>query len=332
MNAPLRIGVLGAARITPKALIHPARQLQEVSVTALAARDVDKARGFARRYNIPRVHTSYADLIADPEIDAIYNPLPNSHHGLWSIRAMQAGKDVLCEKPLAANMAEAQQMAQVAQSEGRVLMEAFHYRYHPLMTRALAILQTGELGAIRHIEASFCAPMWRPWDIRWRWDLAGGSLMDMGCYAVHMVRTLAGAEPEVIRARAWTVGKNVDRCMEAELAFPDGPRARVSSAFISRKLVQIYFTVQGERGWLRVINPVLPHLFHRLTVEVDGESRTEQIPGSATYFYQLARFADAVRTRSPFPTNPADAIANMRVIDAIYAQAGLPLRQPFNSN
>src|SRR4030095_11625156 len=172
---PLRIGVIGAAAIVPMALTNPARSVPEVQITAIAARDPQRAEKFARRHHIPYVHQTYNDLLADPEIDAVYNPLPNSLHAEWTIRALEAGKHVLCEKPFAANAAEAEAMAAAASRAGRPLMEAFHYRYHALFARMRGILDAGELGAVRHLEASLCIPILRRDDIRWRADLAGGA-------------------------------------------------------------------------------------------------------------------------------------------------------------
>ena len=134
-TTPLRFGILGAARIAPMALIQPARRVPEAQVVAIAARDGAKARAFAAKHGIPRVHESYDALLADPELDAIYNPLPNGLHCEWTIRALRAGKHVLCEKPIASNASEAQQMADAARETGRVLVEAFHWRYHPLAKR-----------------------------------------------------------------------------------------------------------------------------------------------------------------------------------------------------
>src|SRR5881296_1757159 len=156
---PLRFGILGAARIAPMALVKPARRVPEATVLAVAARDPERARRFAARHGIPRVHQSYDALLADPEIDAVYNPLPNALHAPWTIRALAAGKHVLCEKPFAASVAEARSMAEAATRAGRVLMEAFHYRYHPLFARLRAIIGLGELGTVRHLEAHFCIPI-----------------------------------------------------------------------------------------------------------------------------------------------------------------------------
>src|SRR5512133_3728613 len=154
--SPVRIGVLGAAAIVPMALTDPARALPEAQVVALAARDPGRAQAFARKHHIPRVHQTYHDLLADPEIDAIYNPLPNGLHAQWTIRALRAGKHVLCEKPFASNAHEAEEMATVAWETGLILSEAFAYRYHPLTTRVKKIIADGELGNVQHIEAQFC--------------------------------------------------------------------------------------------------------------------------------------------------------------------------------
>jgi len=188
---PLRMGVLGAARIVPTALLTPARSVPEVVVTAIAARDPNRARAFAARHGIPRALASYDDLVDDPDIDAVYNPLPNGLHCAWTLRALGSGKHVLCEKPLASNAAEALQMEQAADRAGRVLMEAFHWRYHPLAARMIRIVQGGTLGRIQHIETNMCVPLMLPGNIRYDYGLGGGSAMDTGCYAVHMLRPTA---------------------------------------------------------------------------------------------------------------------------------------------
>jgi predicted dehydrogenase len=325
-TSPLRIGILGAAKIAPNAIISPARRIPGASVLAIAARDPHKAQHFAQRHQIPRVHATYADLLADPEIEAIYNPLPNSHHAEWSIRALKAGKHVLCEKPIAANAKEAMSMAAVAERTGLVLMEAFHYRYHPLMTRVLAILHSGEIGQIRHIETSMCTPTARWWDIRWRYDLAGGALMDLGCYTIHLLRTLAGSEPTVTNARAWLRGPDVDRAVKADFTFANGATGHIHCSMWSFTLLKLGAKVVGDKGELTIFNPYLPQLYHRITTRTTAGTRHETVEKTPTYDHQLTAFIRAVRTRTPFPTGMADAIANMRVIDAIYQAAGLNLR------
>src|SRR5580658_5867474 len=164
----LRIGVLGAAKIAPGALIKPARRTGRAEVVAVAARDVDRARAYAKKNKIPRVLDSYEALLADPELDAVYIPLPNGLHGHWTIAALQAGKHVLVEKPFTANADEARQVAEAAAHAGLVVMEAFHYQYHPMTRRLVEIVQTGELGTIKGIDIAFSAPLARPGDIRYQ--------------------------------------------------------------------------------------------------------------------------------------------------------------------
>ena len=168
-----------------------------MAVTAVAAREPARAREFAAKHGIGTVHDSYEALITDPEVDAIYNPLPNSLHAPWTLRAIAAGKHVLCEKPFASNEAEAAEVADAAKSAGVVVMEAFHYRYHPL-ARQMQQIVAGELGELRHVEAALCFPLPRFSDIRYRFDLAGGATMDAGCYAINCIRMLGQGEP-----RSW---------------------------------------------------------------------------------------------------------------------------------
>lgn len=332
----IRIGVLGAARISPKAVVFPAQKIPEIEIAAVAARSVERAEQFAHRHNIPTVHTGYDDLINDPTLDVIYNPLPNHLHGAWTVAALRAGKHVLCEKPFAANAEEAQAIAKTAAETGRVVMEAFHYRYHPVFIRALEIIAQGELGPLQRLEADFCTPLLRPRDIRYRYDLAGGALMDLGCYTVHMLRTLAGDEPTVVDARARCFTPSVDRRMDAELVFNASPHsragatvtARTSCSLFSSTLLRVMLVAQCEHGELRLLNPVLPHLFHRLRVRVGSEWRTERFSGPTTYAHQMRVFVQALQTGTPPPTDAHDGTANMRVLDAIYRRAGLPLRRP----
>jgi predicted dehydrogenase len=325
-SSPLRIGILGASRIAPRAIVAPARRVAGVTVVAVAARNIEKARAYAQRHQIPHVQGSYAELVADPEIDAIYNPLPNSHHAEWSIRALEAGKHVLCEKPIAANAQEAEEMAATAERTGYILMEAFHYRYHPLMARVLEILHSGEIGEIRHIETTMCIPTWRSWDIRWRHDLAGGALMDVGCYTIHLLRMLAGGEPTVTAAQAWLLSPQIDRAVKADFTFANGMTGHIHCSMWSRTLLHLGARVVGERGELTIRNPYVPQLYNRLSVRAGDSVRHEKAPLTPTYEYQLTAFVRAVRTHEPLMTDMRDAIANMRVIDAVYQAAGLQPR------
>jgi predicted dehydrogenase len=324
----VRIGVLGAARIAPAAVIRPARQVDDAEVAAVAARDRTRAEAFARKHHIARVVDSYDALVADPDIDAIYNPLPNGLHGRWTMAALEAGKHVLCEKPFTANADEARAVADVARRSGRVVMEAFHYRYHPLFQRLVDIVQRGELGTVRHLEAALCFPLPRFSDIRYQLELAGGALMDAGCYPIHMVRSLAAAEPEVTSATMLERSPGVDRAAEAELRFTDGRTARIVASMWSRRLLALRVRVSGDEGELRVFNPNAPQLFHRVVVRTREGRRTERFPREPTYLHQLRAFTRAVLHGEPIITGVDDAIANMTVIDAVYRAAGLEPRKP----
>ena len=326
MPEPVRIGVLGAARITPLALLRPARELRDVEVVAVAARNPARARAFAGKHGIARVHDSYDALLADPGVEAVYNPLPNGLHCEWTIRALEAGKHVLCEKPIAANADEARRMAEAAERTGRTLVEAFHWRYHALAVQAKAILESGVLGPVRHVEVHFCIPFVIPGDIRYRWDLAGGATMDVGSYTVSIARFLGGGEPKVLRADAKLSSPKVDRYMEADLRFPNGATGRVVHSLFSAALLRARAFVRGERGEMRVLNPIAPQFVNRLTVSGPQGVRSRSIRGEGSYTAQLRAFAAALRGGPPMPTDGVHGVANMRVIDAIYERAGLPRR------
>ncbi|MGB8331867.1 MAG: Gfo/Idh/MocA family oxidoreductase [Polyangiales bacterium] len=325
MSKPnLRMGILGAARIAPMALVRPARQTDGVSVTAVAARERRRAEKFARKQSIETVHDDYASLLTDPDIDAVYNPLPNSLHAEWTLHALDAGKHVLCEKPFTSNAAEADRVHQAAEQSGRIVMEAFHYRYHPLAQRILGLGASGELGKPRFIETWMCIPLPFPRDIRYRLDLGGGAMMDTGCYALHLARTIAGEEPVVVAARAKLASSEVDRAMSADLRFPSGAEGSIHCSLWSSKLAKIAAFVQLERGEIRVLNPIVPQFYHRFTWRrTGGPWISEKFAKKPTYVYQLEAFRDAIVDGRPFPTTTADAAMNMRAVDAIYRAAGL---------
>jgi predicted dehydrogenase len=326
----LRFGILGAARIAPLALVHPARGLEGVAVVAVAARDAERARAFAGKHGIPRAAGSNEELFALPEVDVVYNALPTALHARWTIEALRAGKHVLCEKPFAANAHEAERMVAEAERLGRRLVEAFHWRYHPLAARILSICRSGELGNIERVDARFSAPIRDRSDIRWDLSLGGGAGMDLGCYPVHWCRTVLGSEPEVVSAKAREGPPRVDVEMEAELRFPRDARAggapvpaRVRCSMDADAPFDAVLEVVGSRGVLHVQNPIAPQLGHALELRVRGETRRETVEGRSTYHHQLAAVAAALRDGSALPTGGGDAVANLRVLDGIYRASGL---------
>lgn len=324
----LRFGILGAARIAPPALLGPARVVEGVEIVAVAARNMSKARRFANAHHIPRVLDSYDLLVHDQEIDAIYNPLPNSMHCEWTIKALRAGKHVLCEKPMASNAREAEEMARAAEETGRVLMEAFHYRYHPLAQRVRAIMDSGEIGATRALEADFFIPLFaRPRDIRFQFALAGGALMDTGCYCINFLRYLGKGEPRVVKAKARLAAPQVDRLMVAELEFENGVVAKMGCSLAAFPPLKTFARVRGDKGEIRVWNPFIPQRnFRGLTVKTQNGTRREAISLEPTYNFQLRAFVAATRGDKTNLTDGNDAVKNMRVIDEIYRRAGLKVR------
>jgi predicted dehydrogenase len=324
----LRIGTLSAARITPEALIAPARELPETEVAAVSARDQAHAEAFAAENGIPVVHESYEALLADPDIDAVYNPLPNSLHGPWTLRAVAAGKHVLCEKPLASNADEAAQVAHAAAAAGLVVMEAMHYRYHPLVTRLREVV--GALGPVRHLQAWTSFAIADPGDIRYDFNLGGGALMDGGCYALDCLRLLGASdeqgEPSVTGALADPVtpdprGAAADRSTAARLVFPGGATGWFESSFTRDGEFRADLHVICEDGQVRLDNFIFPYL-GRLraagAVQVD-----EQGGGESTYVHQLRAFAASIDGGDPVPTSAEHAVVTMRLIDDAYRAAGL---------
>ncbi|MDH3678831.1 MAG: Gfo/Idh/MocA family oxidoreductase [Acidimicrobiia bacterium] len=320
---PIRIGILGAARIAPRAVIQPAAGLAGVEITRVAARETSRAEAFASEHDIAGVADTYEEVVEADDVDVVYNPLPMSLHAEWSIAALRAGKDVLCEKPFASNADEAEEMVRVAEEEGRVLTEAFHYRYHPMFQRILDELASGTIGEVERIEARFDTPVPEP-NLRWDYATSGGSLMDLGCYPVSWVRHITGEEPEVVTAVAVEGPDRVDARMTAELAFPSAVTATVASAM--DRGPSILLTIIGTAGRIVAANPLSPQNGNRLTIVTERGATSGPVVAGNSYEHMLRAFVDHLVHGSPFPTKGPDAIANMAAIDAIYEAAGLPRR------
>lgn len=325
MNA-VRIGILGCARIAKPALIDAACGVEDLEIAAVASRDLARSRDFAAAHAIPRAYGDYAALLADPEIDAIYNPLPNALHADWTIRALEAGKAVLCEKPLAANADAAMRMVEAAKVCGRPLMEAFHYRHHPLMRFVEAMVADGGLGRIREVDVGFEVPgaLVAADDIRFQAQLAGGAAMDVGAYCVNALRHVAGAHLRVLDADATLVGPDVDGAMVATFETPGGARGRMSCSLVAAEF-RAWLRVDGEHGRLSVENPFLPQMGHGLEIERDGATERRSFDPTSTYVFQARAFVDVMRGGACL-TSGQDGVANMRTIDRVYEAAGLDPR------
>lgn len=326
MTEPLRIGVLGAARIATNALIKPT-QLTGDRLVAVAARSRARAEGFARENGVERVLDDYPAVIADDEVEVVYNPLPNGMHGPWNTVAIKAGKHVLSEKPFASNATEAREVAEVARASDVTVVEGFHYLHHPLMRRVHELLDSGELGDLLAVEAHMSMEAPSPDDLRWSFDLAGGALMDLGCYALHVHRTLApwtGGEPTVVAASGAERGHGVDEWIDAELEFPNGVSGSVHCSMNETRRFSLHLT--GSRGEVTAPNFVAPHRDDRLIISTSTGMRTEHLGARSSYTYQLDALRAHLREGTPFPLDLDDAIANADLIDAVYTAAGFPLR------
>ena len=326
----IRIGCLGAARITPKALIAPAAKQADVQVSAIAARDAERARAFAETHDIAAAETDYESLIHRSDVDMIYNALPPSRHEDLTVLALKAGKPVLCEKPIASNAAAAQRMADTARDTGTLLMEAFHYRFHPAFQQAKDIVCGGDLGRLRRFEGAFSVEVKdTAEELRHSFALGGGALMDLGCYPVHWARTLMTGEPEIVAAEAIVEKPDIDLSMTASLVFDRGIRAEVSTSMAPGTERRARIKVVGADATLVMDNPIAPHLGYRTQILGAGDPITvanEGPSGDTTYDYQLAHFLACLRGEDEPLLTPEDAVANMTAIDAIYSAAGLSPR------
>jgi predicted dehydrogenase len=318
----LRIGVLGASRIAEIAIVEPARELGH-RLVAVAARDPLRARAFADRYGVERVLASYEDVVNDPEVNAVYNPLANSLHAPWNLAAIAAGKPVLTEKPFARNRAEAVRVAKAAEDAGITVMEGFHYRFHPVTRRALELAGDGSLGDLVHVEARMAMPEPDAGDPRWSLDMAGGALMDLGCYGLHVMRQLGRAS--IVRAHAKEQSPGVDAWCDVELAFPSGATGLSANSMVADDY-SFTLRIVGSEGDLLVHNFIKPSDDDRVTIRIPAGTKIEHLGTRPSYTYQLEAFADHVLHGAPLPLDTDDAVENMAYVDAAYRAAGMTPR------
>jgi len=316
----ISIGVLGTARIVPYGLLAPAKETAGVEVTGIASRTPKKAEDFSARYGIQRAFGSYEALLESTDVDAVYIALPTGLHYEWAGRALEAGKHVLCEKPLAENAQQAQSLFQLAKRRGLVLVEAMHIRNLERLRRQHQLVAGGEFGRLIRLESCFLTPYVRfsEDDFRLSYELGGGAALDVGCYAVSCLRYVAGEEPEVLRVNQRCIRPQVDRWMRAAVRFPSGADGVIEFGFRGFYLPRGGVVATCEKGRIRWRG-------EGLVLEKQGNKTRERLAQPSTYQRQLESFVKRVQgERSNEP--PDDAVLTARVLDALYEKAGLAPR------
>ena len=329
MSDPMRWGILSTANIGRAAVIPAIHASANGEVVAVASRDGEKARAFADANGIERAYGDYEALLDDADVDAVYIPLPNSMHLPWSVRMCEAGKHVLCEKPLALDAAQCREMAAAAEGAGVLLMEAFMYRFHPRTDEVLRMVRDGVVGPVRTLRSSFTFRLTNPSNIRLSAELGGGSLMDVGCYCVNAIRTVMGEEPVEVQATANWAPSGVDEELVGILRFESGAVGHFDSSLTTER--REFYEVSGIDGTLRVEDAFLPG---DGDVEIDVHrgrrtGETVRVPGVDEYQLMVEHFADCVLHGRPLRYPAEEAARNMAVIEALYASArggGGPVR------
>jgi len=321
----LRWGILGAARIT-RSVVPALRAAQGHELVAVASRSIDKAREHAAQWSIPQALGSYEALLAAPDVDIIYIPLPNSLHAEWTIRAAEAGKHVLCEKPLALTVDEVDRITAAAERAGVVVAEAFMYRHHPQTLRLKQLIDEGAIGELQLIRSAFTFNLDRPGDVRRVLDLGGGSIWDVGCYPISLERFLAGAEPREVFGRAIVGSSGIDEGFAGQLMFNDGLYAQFDSGF--RAPFRTHAEIVGTTGAITVTRPFKPTRSEVMLLN-RGES-VEEIPVTTDdelYLGQVKDMGDAILNGTPARVTLADSRGNVATIRALLdsASTGQPI-------
>ena len=324
----VRWGILSTANIGVRKVIPATQKAERCEVVAIASRDGERAARTAAELGIPRAHEGYEALLADPDVDAVYIPLPNSEHAKWTIAAARAGKHVLCEKPLAMTAAEAEEMVRACANEGVLLMEAFMYRLHPSWESVRELVASGRIGRLRAVQSWFSYFNDDPRNIRNVPELGGGALYDIGCYCINLSRMLFGAEPTGIEASVTRDETGTDVLTSAILAFDEDVATFTCS---TRAEPDQRAHIYGTEGRISIAIPfnIPPDRPTEIVVTAGGDppvspdSETLTFAAADMYAIQAERFANAVLDDQPLPIPSEDAIGNMQVIEGIL-RAGSP--------
>ena len=315
----LRIGLLGASRVAVYAALAAAKDVADVEIVAVASRDAAKARAYADQHGIKRAFGSYEELIGCNAVDAIYNGLPPSLHAKWSIAAVEAGKPVLCEKPFALSVADVEAMLAAEAKTGLLIMEAQHTHYHPRHARIRQIVQTGELGTIRHIEAQFDVRVAKnPGELRWDGAVGGGALWDLGIYPLYWLRASMGEEPAVATASHELNDRGADIWSEAGVSFPCGATGAIRCSM--DRDFSAWLRIVGEAGELYVDNPLSPKV-QTIRLNRNAVVSEESFTARPTYSFQMEAFRDAINSGAQVKTRGDDSLATIRLLSVVRARA-----------
>ncbi len=314
----LNWGILGTARIN-RSLIPPLRLSFRNQLLAVASRDDERAAAYAAERDIPRSYGSYEALLADDDIDVVYIPLPNKLHATWAIKAAEAGKHVLCEKPLALTVEEVDQMQAAATRAGTILMEAFMYRFHQRTLQVKALVDDGAIGVLHHIKGGFTFALNREGDVRWDNQLGGGSLWDVGCYPLNFARFITGMEPENVFGHQVTGESGVDISFTAQLQFPGNITAQFDSGF--RTQFRMYTEVSGSKGSIHLPMAFKPGLRSYIYLTRGNNKERIAVDGNMLYLDEVEEMASCVTEKRQPILSLAESRGNIAAIQALYASA-----------
>jgi len=326
----LNWGLLSTARIN-RALIPPLRMSKRNHLLAVASRTPESAGKYAREWKIPRTHGSYEALLADPEIDVIYNPLPNHLHAEWTIKAVEAGKHVLCEKPLALSVQEVDAIKSAARKHGRVVSEAFMYRHHPQTLKVQELVRNGSLGTLKLVRGSFSYLLDREGDIRREADMGGGSIWDVGCYPISYARSVIGADPLEVFGWQVTGESGIDETFIGQMRFDYDVHAQFDCSFITP--FHVFMEIVGSEATLNIPQPFTPGLGAKIYLTRGDKTEVIRIKGQELYIGEVEDMADAILLGRDTRVSLDDSRANVAVISAFLesARGGKPVKPDYGS-
>lgn len=318
MDKILNWGLLSTAKIN-RALIKPLRASKRTRLLAIASRNISSAESYAREWNIPRAHGSYEALLADPDVDVIYNSLPNHLHAEWTIKALRAGKHVLCEKPIALTLEELDAMTLAAKESGKILAEAFMYRHHAQTLKVKEIVDSGVLGKLQLIKGAFTFTLTREGNFRWMEEMGGGSIWDVGCYPISYARMIVGAEPVDVFGWQSTIASGSDDSFIGQMRFKDGIHMQFDSGFKSPS--RSFIEIVGTEATLNIPDPFKPGLKNEIYLNRNDEIQTIKINGSELYLGEVEDMCNAILNHQPPRISLTDSRGNSAAILALLRSA-----------